>query len=117
MKWVTPFSMSYVAFHSVRMPMSPQWPTVSAECEHFILTEHFKARTKASKSGWIVALYQGEPLREQAPCGLGSRYNVTLQRHSPLPMANAVHDLCIARRRFLWTGRWKGLWTARHIAF
>lgn len=46
------------------------------------------------------------------PCGVGGRHNVTLHRHSPFSMAQAVHDLCIASRRLLWTGRWKGLWTA-----
>jgi hypothetical protein len=83
MKWVTPFSMSYVASHSVRMPMSPQWPTVSTECDHFISTKHFKAPTKASKSGWIAALYQGEPLREQASL----RSAQPLQRYLATPFA------------------------------
>ena len=90
-----------------RTLMSPQWQTVSAEHHHVILMEHFKAHTEASKCGWKMSLYGNK-----RPFGVGSRHNVTLHRHSPFSMAQAVHDLCIASRRLLWTGRWKGLWTA-----
>lgn len=32
-------------------------------------------------------------------------------------MANAVYDLCMMQRRFLWTARWKGLWMCSCIYF
>jgi hypothetical protein len=62
----------------------------SAECEHFILTKHFKAPTKASKNGWIAVLYQGEPLREQASL----RFGQPLQHHPATPFAITDGKCC-----------------------
>ena len=92
MKWVTfPFRCPISPPTGGRLPMSPQWPTVSAECDHVILTKHFKAPTKASKCGWIAVLYQGEPLREQASLPSGQ----PLQRYPATPFTINDGKFCV----------------------
>lgn len=97
----------------VRMPMSLRRPTgVCRMATTFNPMSTSKRTPTLRRADEAPRLIKVSLYGNTRPCSLGSRYNLALQRHSSLLMANAVHDLCIARRRFLWTGRWKGLWTA-----
>ena len=111
MKWVRPFSGPYVASRVCACQCDRDGHRVSAELDHFYPMRTSKRTPTFRKADGAPFLTKVSLYGNTRPYGLASRYNITLQRDSPLPMANTVHDLCIAPRRFLWTGRWKGLWT------
>ena len=91
-KWVAPFLMSPVPFYGVRMPMSPQWPTVSTECDPLEPDEALQTRIPRLRraDGWTAEIYQGEPLREHTSLRSGQ----PLQRHPATPFAGTDGERC-----------------------